>query len=315
MSNPLNTSIVYIISIISLFVISSCNDSQKDLDEHPIDSKAISDSIQLVKYGDWWQTIEIIELDKEDKYLLADLEMDRDSLRLLEFLTANLGMVDFYNNQFNYQPDELVKYTYHIDFNGDGLMDIVYHGPTGGEPSVTHFILNHGDKYERLFSGLQDPIHMEFLENRLIAFTLIDPGCCADPQYFETEYSVHYNENIPKFTLDRKVGYLRSTEKPQIELGSARDFTVIADYTKLRENCYTLDDVEDPVTGSNGNAIGIYRKKAKGKVMGIKRDQNRLWLYVLMSKGNKLDSTVFPDFTDPQVEVLGWMIQSDTDWR
>ncbi len=311
----MNTSTTYLISIISIFVLTSCNNSQKDSGEHPIDEKAISDSIKLDKYYDWWQTIETIELNKEDKYLLADLVTDRDSLKLLEFLTANLGMVDFYNNQFNYKPDELVKYTYHIDFNGDGLMDIVYNGPTSGEPSSTHFILNHGEKYELVFSGLQNPIAMEFSGNRLIAFTLIDPGCCADPQYFETEYSVHYNENIPKFNLDRKVGYLRSTEKPQIELGSARDFTVIAEYTKLRENCYILDDVEDPVTGSNGNAIGIYQKRAKGKVMGMKRDQNKLWLYVLMSKGNKLDSTVFPDFTEPQVEVLGWMIQSDTDWR
>lgn len=311
----MNTSKTYVILFISIIVFLSCHSSQKDGDNHFNIENAISDSIQLEKYYEWRQNIETIDLDEDDKYILVDLETDKDSLKILDFLKDNLTMVEFYTNQFSYTPDELFKYTYHIDFNGDGLMDIVYHGPTGGEPSVTHFILNHGNKYEKVFSGLQNLIDVEFFENRLIAFTLIDPGCCGDPQYFISEYSVQYNEDIPEFKLDRKVGYLRGTEKSKIEFKKTEDFTVISDFAKLRKDCYIFDDVEDPVTGSNGNAIGIYRKRAKGKVLGLKRDQNKLWLNVLMNTGNKLDSTVFPEFTDPQVEVLGWMIQSDTDWR
>ena len=64
---------------------------------------------------------------------------------------------------------------------------------------------------------------MDYSDNKLHSFTLINPGCCADPQFVEYYFSVEYNDDIPAFVLDKTIGYLSNTEKPQTSLTTSID--------------------------------------------------------------------------------------------
>jgi len=304
----------YILTILTTLIFTSCGQQKVDTVANDNDQISMTDSAKFEQYFQWTEKVEYIKAYNYDLSVLPSTEKNRDTLMLLNFLTANYDSVKLYAD-FPYQPTDLVKSVYAIDFNGDDLLDIIYDGPTGGEQNITQLFLNKGDHYEKVFSGYQDVIKADFFNNRLNSFILINPGCCADPQIVEYYYSVTYADNKPTFKLDKTIGYLSHTEKPQKQLFSPKMFSVQANTAKLRSDCYILDNVEHPVYGGNGNVIANYELGSKGKVLGTKRDKNIDWVYAIMNANNKIDSCDFPTFKEQPTEIKGWILKTDTDWK
>jgi len=304
----------YILTILTTLFFCSCGQQKSDTVANDINQTSLTDSAKFEQYFQWTEKVEYLKAYNYDLSVLPTTEINRDTIMLLNFLTTNYDSVKLYAD-FPYQPSDLVKSIYAIDFNGDDLLDIIYDGPTGGEQNITQLFLNKGDHYEKVFSAYQDVIKADFSSNRLNSFTLINPGCCADPQIVEYYYSVIYADNKPTFKLDKTIGYLSQTEKPKKQLSSPKIFSVLIDNAKLRSDCYILDNVEHPVYGGNGNAIANYKLGAKGIALGIKKDKNIEWVYAIMDANNKIDSCDFPTFKEQPTEIRGWILKTDTDWK
>jgi hypothetical protein len=304
----------YILTILSTAIFCSCGQQKKETVDNKVDPETQTDSAKFEQYFQWTTNIDYIKAYEYDLSVLPSTEKNRDTVMLLNFLTANYDSVKLYAD-FPYQPADLVKSVYAIDFNGDDLLDIIYDGGTGGEQNITQLFLNKGDHYKKVFSGYQDIIKADFSNNRLNSFTLINPGCCADPQIAEYYYSVKYIDNEPTFNLDKTIGYLSHTEKPKKSFSETKEFTVQTDKSKLRSDCYALDNLEHPVYGGNGNAIATYKTGSKGKALGIKNDNGVEWIYALMNSNNKIDSCDFPTFLEHPTEIKGWILKTDTDWK
>lgn len=304
----------YIWTILTTLLFCSCGQQKNETVDNNADQNAQTDSAKLERYFQWTEKMDYIKAYDYDLSVLPTTEKNRDTVMLFNFLTTNYDSVKLYAD-FPYQPTDLVKSIFAIDFNGDNLLDIIYDGPTGGEQNVTQLFLNKGDHYEKVFSGYQDIIKADFSNNRLNSFTLINPGCCADPQIVEYYYSVKYHDNKQTFTLDKTIGYLSQTEKPQRQLSEFKEFVVQTNNAKLRSDCYKFDNVEHPVYGTNGNAIATYKSGSKGKALGMKKDKDVEWIYAIMNSDNKIDSCDFPTFKEQPTELRGWILKTETDWK
>lgn len=292
--------------LITLTFISFCSFGQNNK----------TDNDKIVKYFDWASN-EKIEYVKEPEYyrtLLADYEKNRDTLFLHSFMATYYDSVKQYD-EFPFKPDDLVKYIYAIDFNGDNLLDIFYQGPTGGEPNITYIFLNQGDHFKKVFSGFQDIVEMAFDNNKLVSFKLYNPGCCADPQTLEYFYEVTYKNDKPDFFLTKSVGYLYLTEKPEGSFNPVKKFKITADKSNLRKECYFLDGVKHPVNWSNGNITATYKRGAKGKAIGFKKDQESEWVYVLMEPSSKIEQCDFSTFLKQPTYIYGWLLKKDTNLK
>lgn len=301
----------FIMMLLSMALLSSCSQGNKKAAVNTEDKLSPGDSAKLEQYFLWSENIEYID-ERIDLSVLSKLEKNRDTAMLLNFLLDNYEKIRPHED-FAFPPAGLVSSVYAIDFNGDSLPDIIYDGPTGGEQNMTQFLLNRGDYYQHVFKGYQDISKATFSDNKLVSFTLMNPGCCADPQVVEYHYSISYSGISPEFKLDHTIGFLSQTEKPQQLFSNPIDFQIRADHTMMRNNCYILEGVEHPLYGENGNVIGVYKKGAKGKALGLKKDKKAVWIFVLMNEDNKTESPGFPTFEEQPTQLKGWILKTDTD--
>ena len=283
----------------------------------PADSLANnSDSVRKVEqYFRWSKKIKFIDIFSNHGPVLSSLEKHRDTILILQFLNQNFDIVKPYPS-YPYQPKDVVKSTHAIDFNGDGLLDIIFVGPMVNG-TITEFFLNKGDHYEKVFSGDQFIDRIDFSNNRLDSFTLLNPGCCADPQFLEYNYSVKYLQDKPSFILGVTVGYVLGTQKPQTVLSIPEEFSVVSSRANLRSTCYIFNIIDSSAFdyGRYGNLIASYTKGSKGKVLGTKKDRGIEWLYVLMNSDSKIENCDYPSFLKQPTEIKGWILRTDTDWK
>jgi hypothetical protein len=313
-SNFMKTLANYIATVLMTVFFCSCGQQKKETVDKEADHQILTDSAKIEQYFQWTSNIDYIKAYEYDLSVLPSLEKNRDTVMLLDFLITNFDIVKLFTD-FPYQPADLVESVYAIDFNGDDMLDIIYNGGSGGEPNITQVFLNKGDHYKKVFAGYQDIIKADYSNNRINSFTLINPGCCADPQIVEYYYSVTYFENEPTFNLDKTIGYLSQTEKPQRLFSETREFAVKTDNSKLRSDCYLLDNVEHPVYGGNGNAIATYNSGSKGIALGIKGDNGVEWIYAILNSNNKINNCDFPSFLEHPTEIRGWILKTDIEWK
>lgn len=301
------------ILIIILGAIPICTLGQDNLSKND-KTQYLIDSAKIENYFQWENSIEYQNIYKFDSKVLSNNEKKREIQFLTNFIENNYDSVKLYD-KFPFSPAMLIDYLYAIDINGDNLLDIFYQGPTGGEPNITQIFLNKGEKFERVFKEYQDVIQMAFKNNKLTLLTLINPGCCADPQIVEYYYKITYKNNSPFFSLDKTIGYLSMTEQVETKFELIREFTSLNKETKLRNNCYFFDDIEHPVYGGNGNIIATYKKGSTGRAIGSKKDADQEWIYVLMDSTNEMVSCDFPTFLEHPTEIYGWILKTDTDLK
>lgn len=311
-SKTTNTN--YLLAILTTLIFCSCGQQKQNTIDKKVDPLILTDSAKLEQYYQWQGKIEYFEEKSNSVYVFLNIEKNRDSLLLLQFLTSNYNTVKPIVD-FPYKPADLVKSIYAINLNGDQLLDFVYDGPYSGDYKITQIFLNMGGgQYKKVFSGKQDIKELDFTNNKLNSFTLINPGCCADPGKVEYYYSVSYSGKEPSFKLDKTIGYYNITEKPQSIFSNPKEFKVKTDKAKLRFDSYKLD-IEHPFYGINGNSIATYKIGSKGKALGSKKDNENEWVYVIMNSDNKFDNCDFTTLKEQPTEIKGWILKTDIDWN
>ncbi|MEI6264318.1 MAG: hypothetical protein WCP74_04405 [Sphingobacteriia bacterium] len=309
---PKTINASFLLAILTTLIFCSCGQQTRNTANQSNDPALETDSAKLEHYYQWQDKTEYFEEKKNSLSAFSNIEKNRDSLLLLKFLTANYKIVKPIAD-FPYKPADLVKSTHAIDINGDQLLDFVYDGPYSGDYNITQIFLNMGNQYKKVFSGKQDIVEWDF-SNKLNSFTIINPGCCADPGKLEYSYAVSYSGNEPTFKLEKTIGYYNITEKPKSTFSNPKEFTVKTDNAKLRFDCYKLD-IEHPFYGNNGNSIATYKIGAKGKALGSKKDNDNEWVYVIMNAENKIDNCDFSTLKEQPTEIKGWILKTDIDWK
>jgi hypothetical protein len=303
---PLPSFTKLVILLVMTGLAGCTSDVKKEL------SRQEQDSLKLEAYLKWKDGIKSIDIKWQDSTALVNAEKNRDTTLLLNFMRNFKDSTQPFHIMGTSLHD-MLKFVYAIDINGDTLKDIIYNGPSGGEPQLTNIYLNTGTSYRPVFSGFQNITHLKFNEDRLLNFTLLNPGCCADPQVVEYYYSLQHTNNIPTFKIDSTIGYIYNTEKAPLMEKSTKTFLISKPFAILRYDTYFFDNIEHYVYGTNGNHIANYPNGASGKILGYKKDKSNDWLYVQMDASVKLDSCGFSTFNERPTALRGWLLKSDTD--
>jgi hypothetical protein len=211
-------------------------------------------------------------------------------------------------------PDTLATRLHFLDINGDGNLDVIFSGESGGEANLILVYMNVGGKYKQVFSGEQYVDSLEWRDNRLYKIYIDDPGCCAEYLVFKKIYQVSYDKaNTPAFVQLHQSEYVKGTDFPDSLWANPVRFEVLNDGYKLRFRP-TVDDSsrqewcdEPPYTG---NLIGKLSKGARGTAFARKTDATgREWWYVEMDEefypaGQALRKTENIEFP---TKAAGWL--------
>lgn len=278
------------------------------------EEKIKNDSIEYEKYYSYTETILIENSESYNEKIISGFEKDRDTVVIAELLRTYTSKI-FGFEDYPFKQSKLVQYTYLIDIDNNGYKDLVYQGPTGGEPNQVVIFLNQGDSFVEVFRQQQDIFEIGFEGNKLSSLSITNPGCCVDPQVVDYYYQVSFvDSNKPKFELIRTTGYVRGHEKPLSKFSREKKIKVVRAGAKLRAECYELDS-EHPIYGESGNAITTYQKGSTGRALGEKNVNGVIWVYVLMDKRTKFDNDDYPTFKEQPTELYGWIKKSETDLK
>lgn len=309
-------STFYILTILILVSCGQKNTSEENKSNSTNlteEKKFKNDSIELEKHDSYYKKTTYENYRQYNTKIVAGYEKERDTLSIIDFLESHLSKIFTYED-FPYDPSDLIKHVFLIDINNDGDKDVIYQGPTGGEPNITVIFLKQDKNYLEVFRQYQDIFEIEFKDDKLSRLALTNPGCCADPQVVDYFYSVSYNDNKPTFKLERTTGYLSNYEKPKNKFSQEKSFTISQDNAKLRNECYELD-TEHPYYGESGNILTTYKKGSTGRAFAEKNENGVFWLYVLMDKKSKFDNNDFPTFKEQPIELYGWIKKKETDLK
>ncbi len=133
----------------------------------------------------------------------AGIEKKNDVVKLQFVKTAPTALsdeYDFYTNQSNYTNKKEFEQNCHvIDFNNDGVDDIIYTGSTGDEGNEVVVFLNTKEGFKKVLKQLQQITKLEFKNNKLFRLYIRDTGCCDAWVDFNRIYQIDYQNNIPQF--------------------------------------------------------------------------------------------------------------------
>jgi hypothetical protein len=248
------------------------------------------------KYEAWQEKRQYRNTFNRDSMVLARLENSRDEALINSFAKKHDSLLKF-------KFDSLPKMLHTIDINGDALKDIIFEGSSGGESMITHIYLNLRGGFKPVFTGYQYIQEPKFEKGRLASFSLVNPGCCADPGINEHHYNVTWQGDIPEFHLDRAFYYLETMQKADSLFTTPKPFSITSAKATTRSDCYVLEDFGD----GPGNYTGEFSRGDKGKALGWKREDGKDWLYVLMEPARKLGQ-----HKPENVYMYGWVLKAET---
>lgn len=208
---------------------------------------------------------------------------------------------------------DLINHLIFVDLNADKIPEVIYSGPSGGEPNVVEIFFKSHDHYKRVFSAMQGIVKPYWSNNKLSKLLTHDWGCCAENRIINSVYEVNYNEdNEPGFNRTLQIVENQGLTKPKNLLLKPVRFTSQNSNYKLRL-APSIDDTSylGFLTEHEqlGNTLGTIDKGTEGLALGKSKDETgRVWWYVVISTKFKLNNSVmFLDDLDENSYYVGWM--------
>lgn len=265
----------YTIAIIIIALFASCN--SKNSNARSQDKVGAETNLPLYPYG-------------EPLFKWESVEKQNDPLKEKFVKLAPKVFFNEYNSYHQYSAStktqaEFKKEIHVLDFNGDGLDDIVYEGKSGGEPQEVAFILNTGDGFKVVFRETQRINKLDFINHKLTNAYFEDWGCCEDYIDFYKIYHLEYNGADPVFKNTYTTASINSTYYPKKFLKKPIYFLILNDNYKMRLapiiDDTTVKDNKIPEMTIIGNTIDTLNKGTKGRAVAAQSDKTgRVWWLV-----------------------------------
>ena len=215
------------------------------------------------------------------------------------------------NNESTHRLSELENHLHLIDFNGDGMNDIIFQGESGAEPKQVMIFINTGKSFVKIFTEYQE-IHKLVFKNKKVHHLYIqDGGCCCDYIGINKIYTVDYSYEFPKINLISQLQYIDRMEYPSHYFDKPVKVEVLHDKYNLRFSPVIDDTTEVFYCGEpqNGNSLGKIKSGSTGYALAEKVDvTGRIWWYVALHPQSEIYESIYYDETfRPDTYKLGWV--------
>jgi hypothetical protein len=209
-------------------------------------------------------------------------------------------------NEYIANIDSFENYIHFIDLNGDKNLDAIYSGGTGAAGEYVVFLLNTGNDYRILFEEYTNISELVFENKKLVGYTGLDFGCCADYVYKETKYQITNDWKKIAIYQRARTSY---TELPKTMFEKPIKFMVKNDIYKLRSSPI-IDDKSVFIYDTVGNVISSYNKGSIGYAWSEAKDSSgRSWWFVEMEPNtSQIGSRLNSNQDSLPVRNLGWFI-------
>lgn len=224
--------------------------------------------------------------------------------RANNLMTYSLEMLDARN-------ENLWNFAKSVDINNDGLKDVVYSGPSGGEPNVVYFFIQTSSGFDQVFEVMQGIVKVTWEGELLNQVFVSDWGCCAAIHLVNSVYDVEYDGRY-KRPIFRKV--FQSIEvggqlvKPKNYFSDPIEFVVENDGYKLRIAPMIDDSTTFHSIEITGNTFATLRQGTTGTALASQTDDTgRIWWYVAIDFDKNVQNCIMRTPDEFPTKVIGWL--------
>lgn len=218
-------------------------------------------------------------------------------------LTSSLSMIDADSeNSWDYMKS--------VDLNNDGLYDVVYSGPNGGESNIVYFFIQTNSGFEKVFEAMQGVNKVTWSGELLDKVLISDWGCCAEIHLINSVFEVDYdNQNKPVFTkIYQTIEVDEYLVKPKHFFKEPIEFEVDNEDYKLRLSPLIDDTTNCQWLDLAGNTIATLRTGTQGIALASKTDETgRTWWYVAIEQNENVKTSILPTTDYPSTKIIGWL--------
>jgi hypothetical protein len=200
-----------------------------------------------------------------------------------------------------------------IDFDSDGLDDIIYNGYLCSEAEYVIVYINTGKSFTKIFTETQQ-IHKIVIKNGKVDRLYIrDGGCCCEYIGINKIFSVDYSGTLPKINPISKMQYINNSveEYPNHYFDKPIKFEVLNNRYNIRFSPVIDDTTEVGYCGMdiNGNSLGKLKSGSIGYALAENVDSTgRIWWFVAIEPVSEIYESIYYDETrSPDTYKLGWI--------
>lgn len=225
-----------------------------------------------------------------------------------DYIQSELPKIRKCFNEYVANIDTLDKFLHFIDFNNDKKLDIIYAGTSGSEADHVVFLINDKSGYTVLYEDYTNLRELEIKDNRLVGYTILDLGCCAEYRRLETKYKITTDFSRIHIYTRATTSY---TEFPKTYFDKPIKFTTSNDLYKLRSSP-VIDDTSIVIYDTISNVTSTYIKGSIGYAWAETKDfSGRVWWFVEMEPcKNQINSRLNYSTDSIPIRNLGWMNSS-----
>jgi hypothetical protein len=200
-----------------------------------------------------------------------------------------------------------------VDFNADGLNDIIFTGYFGGEAENILIFINTGQSFAKIFTETRKIHKIVFEKGKVQKMYIQDGGCCCEYLLTNKIFSVDYSSELPKINLISQMQYLNNSieEYPSSYFEKTIKFEVLNDKYNIRFSPVIDDTTQVWYCGEpqNGNSLGKIKLGSIGYALAEKIDSTgRIWWFVALHPNSKIyESIYYEDDIRPNSYKLGWI--------
>ena len=227
------------------------------------------------------------------------------------------------NDEYTPSLSDLENHLHIIDFNGDGLDDIIFHGESGGEPIEISIFINTGDSFVKIFTEEQQIHKIVFENGKVHKLYIQDDGCCCADIGINKIFTVDYSSKLPKINLITEMQYIKwrfnthsdnndnNAEYPSHYFDKPIKFEILNDKYNIRFSPFIDGSTEFAHCGQfwDGNSVGKIKFGSIGYALAEKTDSTgRIWWFVAMDPNSVIyESIYYDDKISPNSYKLGWI--------
>ncbi|WP_268123595.1 hypothetical protein [Roseivirga pacifica] len=213
----------------------------------------------------------------------------------------------------NYQVYDDSTPNFHlIDFDADGLTDVMFYGYAGGESKDIIFFRNEGNSYSKVLSVMGELVFVSnFKAYEPLSFAVNHYGCCASINDVFEYYTPTNIGGKFKFQLTNKIAHIQGMEFPNSEFIAPVTFkTVNPEYTLRLKPFIDNSEPHHADYDMPGNTIAIYPPESIGTAIATRTDETgRVWYFAIMRNNIKpIKEILFKGYNnDDPYYSIGWI--------
>lgn len=193
--------------------------------------------------------------------------------------------------------DDYYKDFYVIDFDVDGIIDLLFYGYAGSESKQIILFQNDGSKFTSVFDAMGS---LYYVSNNNgfepLEFAVHHYGCCGDIIDVIEIYKPIQHSNTFNYYLSNKIALINGTKLPKDKFVAPVAFETINPTYILRSEPKINNETgtyPEPIE-LLGNQVAVYPPKSNGTAYAYEIDETgRKWYFVIMKNNIKPIQSIF----------------------